>query len=169
MTGLYMSNAELDTITAQKLIDLRPETVRIYPTIILKNTDLAILFESGRFVPMDIEQSVELAVKLEEMFVSNGIKVIRVGLHSIDETAYLAGPWHPAFRELCDSLRFRQRIEPNLHPGHKYEIFVSNNDVSKAVGHKKSNIKYFSDKNIKVKFIGSNDILLLNFEIKEVK
>ena len=44
MIGLYESSKELDIYTAQKIIELQPDTVRIYPTITLKNTYLEKLY-----------------------------------------------------------------------------------------------------------------------------
>lgn len=169
MTGLYTSSDELDIITAERLIELKPNTVRIYPTIILKNTELEQRFVSGEYKPADIESAVKLAALLDDMFVSNGIKVIRIGLHSIDESAYVAGPWHPAFRELCDSMQFRNKLEKQLISGHSYEVLVSPKALSKAIGQKKANIDYFLSKNIEIVFKTQDGINPLNFIVKEVK
>ena len=40
--------------TAQKLIDLKPDTVRIYPTIVLKDTDLAALYADNIYKPQTL-------------------------------------------------------------------------------------------------------------------
>lgn len=49
------------------------------------------------------------------MFRENNIKVIRLGLHSggnVDE-GYLAGAYHPAFRELCEGKIYLKKCSPS--------------------------------------------------------
>ena len=110
MTGLYKSTYEKDLLTAKEIINLQPETVRIYPSITLKNTRLAELFFKGEYIPPTLDETVDLCVKLLDMFKTAGINVIRTGLHSIDTERYVAGPWHPAFKELCDSKQYFDKI-----------------------------------------------------------
>ena len=76
------------------------------------------------------------------MFYENNIKVIRLGLHSIDIKSYVAGPWHPAFSELCYSeLLYNKALELlKNEPSGKYKIFVNPSDISKAVGQHRKNI-----------------------------
>ncbi len=47
MTGLYGSDNETDIRTAKQLIALKPDTARIYPTVVLEHTHLADLYRSG--------------------------------------------------------------------------------------------------------------------------
>ena len=96
MTGLYGDSDSSAIHTAEKLIALRPDTVRIYPTIVLKDTDLAALYADNIYKPQTLSEAVKLAAELYTMFEENGVRVIRLGLHSIEEKAYIAGPWHPA-------------------------------------------------------------------------
>ena len=104
MTGLMGSSFEKDIKTAEKLIELKPDTVRIYPTIVLENTPLADCMKSGEYTPQTLDEAVKLCARLLLMFRENGIRVIRLGLHSGGnvEDGYLAGAYHPAFRELCE-------------------------------------------------------------------
>ena len=82
MTGLMGSSFEKDIKTAEKLIELKPDTVRIYPTIVLENTPLADCMKSGEYIPQTLDEAVKLCAKLLLMFRENNIKVIRLGLHS---------------------------------------------------------------------------------------
>lgn len=157
MTGLYMDNNEKDIYTAKKIIDLRPDTVRIYPTIVLEGTRLSDLVKEGEFIPPSLEETVDLVVKLLGMFKGEGITVIRTGLHTIDENAYVAGPWHPAFKELCESRIFRNKILE--HPKGKYTILVNPRDVSKVIGQKKENILFLKEKGYDICVKPDSDIL----------
>ena len=159
MTGLYGDNDNSTIKTAEKIISIKPDTVRIYPTIVLQDTDLAALYADGIYKPQTLDNAISLASKLYTMFTENDIKVIRLGIHSIAKDAYIAGPWHPAFSELCQSEIFLSKALNKLKTKGNYSIFVNKSDVSKMIGQKKSNIiklenlgfycKVFADKNIK--------------------
>lgn len=141
MTGLYGSDIEKDRYTAKKIIEINPDTVRIYPTITLKNTLLEKLFRSGNYLPSSLDETVELCAELKCEFEKNGIKVIRVGLHSIDENYFVAGPWHPAFGEMCASAELLQKAVSKLREKGNYTLFVNSRDVSKMIGQKRKNIE----------------------------
>lgn len=144
MTGLYGSNDELDRETAKAIIALKPETIRIYPAITLKDTYLESLYKSGEYLPPKLEDAVSLCDELLEMFEKAGIKVIRVGLHTIEDGSYVAGPWHPAFKELCDSkrmLEIAKQALSNLEKG-EYVLRVCPKSISKMTGNKRQNLAH---------------------------
>ena len=145
MTGLYTDTDESSIETAEKIIKLKPDTVRIYPTIVLKDTDLADLYYKNIYKPQSLESAVDLAVKLYKMFSKNRIKVIRLGLHSIETESYVAGPWHPAFSELCLSKIMLSDVLSRMSDKGKYILYVNKSDVSKMTGQKRSNIKALED------------------------
>lgn len=147
MTGLYGSDLEKDRYTARKIIELKPDTVRIYPTVTLKNTLLEKLFLSGDYIPPTLEETIGLCAELKSDFEGNGIKVIRLGLHSIDKDSYVAGPWHPAFGELCESAVMYKKALKILNEKGNYLLSVNTKDVSKMIGQKRKNIE-------KLKFSG---------------
>ncbi len=140
MTGLYGSDNETDFFTAKELIKLAPETVRIYPTIVLKDTDLAALYSEGKYTPQSVEDAAVICGELLELFRKADIKVIRLGLHSIEEDTFVAGPWHPAFSEICQSKMFLNRALKLMKEKGKYIIFVNKSSVSKMIGQNRENI-----------------------------
>lgn len=140
MTGLYGSNDEKDVYTAKEIVKLKPDTVRIYPTIVLQNTDLANLWCSGAYAPQTLEDAVKLAAKLLLLFKEQNINVIRTGLHTIDTEKYVAGPWHPSFKELCDAEIFYKKAISLLEKQGNYTVFVHPSNISKMIGQKRSNI-----------------------------
>ena len=141
MTGLYGDSDETALETTRKIIKIHPDTVRIYPTIVLKNTDLAALCLDDKYHPQTIEEAVNLASVLVDMFEEADIKVIRLGLHSIEEGAFVEGPWHPAFSELCSSNKFLRMALENLKTEGEYKIYVHPSSVSKMIGQKRANIE----------------------------
>lgn len=144
MTGLFGDSDSSAVRTAKRVLEIAPDTVRIYPTIVLKDTDLAALNADGIYTPQTLDEAVNLSAKLYTMFTENGIKVIRLGLHSIEKDAYIAGPWHPAFSELCQSQIMLNEAIKLLKEKGKYTLYVGKSDVSKMIGQKKSNLLHLA-------------------------
>ena len=146
MTGLYGSTDEDSIETAKKIIALKPATVRIYPTVVLENTELAKLYKSGKYQPETVDSAAELCAKLLLMFDEADITVIRTGLHSGGgvEGEYLAGAYHPAFKELCEGKIYINKaieyIKENKIPQGKIIIYVARDAISKMTGQKRCNI-----------------------------
>ncbi len=149
MTGLYMSDDERDIQTAHALCALCPDTARIYPTIVFKNTYLSELYEKSRYRPQTIDGAVMLCNRLLDIFEEKGVRVIRTGLHTIENDKFVAGPWHPAFRELCESARFFDIVMDKIRSGGlrqgSYTIYVPRGCTSKMTGQRRSNILKLKD------------------------
>ncbi len=159
MTGLYRSSIEEDRETWEKICALNPDTVRIYPVVILKGTRLGELFLSGEYKPYDFEQAVELCADFIEDAKKRNIKIIKLGLHASEtvEEDMLGGFYHPAFREICESRIYRREFEnaiKNAGKNIEYACFAVNDKcLSKALGQKKSNAEYFKKSGIELKII----------------
>ncbi len=164
MTGLYGDCDEYAINTAQEIIKLNPDTVRIYPTLVLKNTDLAALYIDKRYQPQNIDEAVSLCSKLLMMFNDANIKVIRLGLHSIENDSFIAGPWHPAFSELCASHILLNKAKALLTENGSYTLYVNSKSISKMIGQQKHNINTL--KNLGFDCIVKSDSLLDKYEIK---
>lgn len=166
MTGLYGDDNAGALRTAKKVIEINPHTVRIYPTIVLKDTTLGALYDDNKYKPQSLNDAVELASELYTMFTDAGIKVIRLGLHSIEESAYLAGPWHPAFSELCQSqIMLKKAISKLIEKGN-YTIYVNNSDVSKMIGQKRCNIMFLESRGYFCRVKPCNDLEKLELKVK---
>lgn len=144
MTGLYGSEDADSIKTADRIIALAPETVRIYPTVVIKGTKLCELMEKCEFKPKGIPETVELCARLIPMFENAGIKVIRVGLHSGGgvEEGFAGGAYHPALRELCEGRIYYNRAFEMLekHEKGRYILSVNPKEISKMTGQKKENL-----------------------------
>lgn len=161
MVGLYGSTPETENETMQKILEIKPDTVRIYPVVILEHTRLAELLKSGTYKPFDFDYVVEFSAECIVNFEKNNIKVIKCGLHASEfvEHDAVGGFYHPAFRELCDGIIYRNKISEIIIPDIKQYIFkVNDKCISKAYGHKKSNVEFFRKKGIEIKFIPDKDI-----------
>ena len=155
MTGLCGSDDETDIRTAREFISLRPATVRIYPTVVIKGTRLEELMNEGKYAPATLEDSVALCARLLQMFDDAGIKVIRLGLHSGGDVSgnFAAGPYHPAFRELVESRIRLGRMLSDLagKPPGKYTFTVPERELSKYIGQKRGNIAELAKRGYEVR------------------
>ncbi len=146
MTGLFQSNFQKDINTADEFIKIHPDTVRIYPTVILDNTYLGELYKNNCYFSYTLDESVNLCSKLIVMFENAGINIIRLGLHYSESlnNNILYNNYHPAFKELCENKIFKNEIKDKLKDikNKDITIFVNPNSKSKLIGQKKSNIKY---------------------------
>ena len=147
MTGLYGDSDETAIKTAEKLIALSPDTARIYPTVVLEGTRLSELYKAGEYKPQTVEEASELCSRLIPMFEEKGIRIIRLGLHSGGnvEEGFVAGAYHPAFKEICESKIYFQNILKEIRreniPKGDITLTVNKKCVSALVGQKRSNIE----------------------------
>lgn len=155
MTGLYGANDESDLKSGADFATLHPDTIRIYPTLVLKGTKLATLYNEGKYIPKSVKEASILVGKLMEIFQNEGIKIIKVGLHSeMDlEGALVAGPFHPAFRELCQSAMIRDKVDFLLENASKgeYLLYLPQKLISSAVGQHRENIIHWKEKGYIIK------------------
>ena len=157
MIGLPDST-ELDEInTAKLLIKLKPKIVRIYPVLVIKGTKLEEEYNNGEYEPLNVIQAVERSKQVAEMFNNKKIKVIRIGLQNTDEISdpknksseVVAGPFHPAFRQLVESSMWYDAIVSKIKRFNTkvktIEIRANSDDVNNIIGHKKENIEKLKD------------------------
>jgi histone acetyltransferase (RNA polymerase elongator complex component) len=148
MVGLPGDNPEKFVATVEEVIRLRPHFVRLYPTVVIKGTQLERWFRNGRYAPLSLEQAVDLTKEALKRFQQAHIPVIRIGLQP---TAALsrniaAGPYHPAFRQLVESVLLYEQAADLLaqfpHEGGISPTFlVSPQDISTFYGQRRHNIQ----------------------------
>ncbi|MCR5208301.1 MAG: radical SAM protein [Eubacterium sp.] len=152
MTGLYLDTDEKSVETAKKLIELKPDTVRIYPTVVLKGTLLAELYDEKVYLPPGADDAAALCTRLIPLFENAGIKVIRLGLHSSEDIKknMVAGAFHPAFGEIVQSRFMLNKVLE--YPPASYEIFVNPKSVSKLKGNQKRNVYFLMEEGYQIKY-----------------
>ncbi len=171
MTGLLGDSDEKSLKTCEDIISLKPDTVRIYPTVTLEGTYLGELYKKGEYKPQTLDNAVSLCGKLLKKFYDEDIKVIRLGLHSGGnvEEGFLAGPYHPAFGELCEGEIYLNEAKKQLEDMPKGEklIFVNPKEISKMIGQKGKNKKYLADMGYIVSVKGKECLSKYEIEINE--
>jgi len=147
MPGLPGDTPEAFQETVSQVIALRPDFVRLYPALVIKDTPLAELYRAGKYSPLSLDDAVLLCHKAMARFEQAGIEVIRVGLQPTAELerpgTILAGPWHPAFRQLVESSRFLEKMCSLLSTSDQagtVTLVVNPADISTVIGQKRRNI-----------------------------
>ena len=157
MVGLPESTRLDEINTAKQLIKLKPKMVRIYPTLVIKNTKLEKEYEEGKYKPLSVVQTVEVCKDLVRMFTDKKIDVIRIGLQTTDEISkpgsknseVVAGPFHPALRQLVESAMWYDAIVGKIKKLNvkvkEVEVTVNPVDSNNVIGHKKENVLKLKD------------------------
>lgn len=148
MPGLPGDSSDSFMRTIDTVIGLRPDFIRIYPSLVIKNTPLEDLYASGRYTPLSLDDAVALCREALERFDQAGIEVIRIGLQPTEELerpgTIIAGPYHPAFRQLVESSilldKMRTVLRANRGMTGQVTFQVNPKDLSAAIGQRRSNI-----------------------------
>ncbi len=157
MVGLPESTRIDEINTAKALIKLKPKMMRIYPVLVVKDTKLEKDYQEGKYEPIPLVQAVETCKELVRMFANKKIEVIRVGLQNTDEitdpqangSQVVAGPYHPAFRQLVESAMWYDAIVAKIKRLNvkvkEVEVTVNPIDSNNVIGHKKENVLKLKD------------------------
>ena len=152
MTGLPGSDDARDIQTARSIAALHPDGVRIYPTVILRDTPLCDLWQAGKYREHTVEDAVRVCARILPIFENAGIPVIRLGLNPSDELsggAAVGGAYHPALGELVRSRLWRDKAEAilsGIEPGADVVLGVSANRISVMTGQHRANLSYLQER-----------------------
>lgn len=153
MVGLPESTRLDELNTARDLAKLKPKMIRIYPVLVIRNTQLEQDYRKGEFEPLTLEQTVEICKELTCFFEKKRIKVIRIGLQNTDtilspeneHSQVIAGPYHENLRQLvCASYYYdllNEKIKKINTKAKEIEITVNPQIVNDVVGFKRENIE----------------------------
>ncbi|MFK4785825.1 elongator complex protein 3 [Fusobacterium sp. MFO224] len=166
MPGLPGSTFEKDFETAKKVVEINPVNVRIYPTLIIKDTELEKMYKTGSYEVLSMEEAIKRCRKICALIELNGIKIIRVGLQPSEDLrnggVSVEGAFHPAFKELVEGeiyFSFLKKIE--IQDGH-LDVQTCEKNVSKIIGINKRNKKRLKGLKIKINNSLSVDKVIVN-------
>lgn len=173
MIGLPKDSKEKCIRSAKRAIEMKPAIARLYPTVVIKDTELAEMLKRGEYEALGVDEGVETVKEMYKLLTEAGIKVIRVGLKSTDlitngEGGQLAAAgYHPSFRQLVESEIAREilekqvgglfpQIREDFYPYEKYgfaptALFEANEHCfSNLIGYRASNKKFFADEYVRL-------------------
>ena len=193
MIGLPGDTLEKAMSTAQKIIDLGASNTRIYPTLVIKETVLYRWYQQEKYKPLSLKEAVAWSKQLLLKFEKAGIRVIRLGLHPseglLDGSEWVAGPFHPSFRELVLTEIWHDLLVPLLYKNtlaqadvsardrgnkgksrrlhRRIEIEVPSKEMNYAVGYGGKNKKILLEHFREVKFTSDSHLSARNFKVKD--
>jgi histone acetyltransferase (RNA polymerase elongator complex component) len=150
MAGLPGDTPEGFNQTIREVRDLKPDLVRIYPTVVFPETVLAQWVEKGHYTPLALAEAVSLCRGAVDLLETAGIPVIRLGLQSHDRMFLgkdiLTGPYHPAFGDLVRGESFLMKIKQDLAERKFFreaglELRVAGRDIGFLTGNNRENLK----------------------------
>lgn len=145
MIGLPGDTFEGFMRSLDQIIELRPDFVRIHPALVLKGAPLETLWRAEEYLPLSLNEAVEWLARGVLKLEKGNIPVARIGLQPSDELEahLLAGPYHPAFHQLVDSVIFFDMAEHLLrsNPAGSQPVFVCYpKDLSNLKGQRNENL-----------------------------
>ena len=161
MIGLPGDTPEKSLQTAREIVQLGATSTRIYPTLVIKDTELESLFLAGKYTPLSIDDAVRWAKEIVLAFEASGVNIIRLGLHPSEGLLHgenlVAGPFHVSFGELVMSALWNETLKSllkiNLPERSNVVISINPRQINNAIGHGAQNKIMLQQKFNIVKFI----------------
>ncbi len=154
MVGLYQSTLSAEYFTLEQLLQCKPDTLRIYPTVVLEGTELAQYWQQDRDGFLSFEEVLDFCAYAVCACHKEGVALIRMGLHDSASLRQhrIGGYYHPAFGELVTARLYRHVLDRAIwqHPADTLVVQVNPCKVSQLVGQKGCNRVYFAEKGIKL-------------------
>ncbi|MBO4739973.1 MAG: radical SAM protein [Bacteroidales bacterium] len=169
MIGLPEDTLEKSLFTAQKIIDLKADNTRIYPTLVIKDTALASWWKAGKYKALSLQEAIDWCAKIYMLFVNNNVQVLRVGLHPseglINKRDLLDGPFHVSFKELVLTKIWEEKLLqiPENKQG-KLIIRIAPQAMNGAIGYYAENKKLLTTRFAAVQFVA--DVQMKNFDFE---
>lgn len=165
MIGLPLDSVERSKETAKKILELGAKSTRIYPTLVINNTDLADLYKAGKYKALSLEEAVDWTAEIYKVFSQTDITILRVGLHPsealIKGEQLLAGPFHVSFKELVLTKLWQEKLA-NI-PNNTKTISVNPREINYAIGYNGVNRKILQEKFPFLKFISDSNVQIGTF------
>lgn len=146
MPGLPGDTPAKSFNSLKRVIAVGADFLRIYPVIVLRGTELARRFQSGEYVPMTVEEGVQLCKVLLHESMLCSVPVIRIGLQAdegLNKTTVLGGCWHPALGRLTRSELYFDllcTLLSGVPPGLPCTILCHPSRVSEVTGQGRINL-----------------------------
>ena len=106
MTGLPGDTRLKSLDTAKRFTEMQPDGVRVYPTVVVRGTELYEMWKRGEYTEHTLEDAITLCAEICRVFNDASIPILRLGLNPTDALSAgdaAAGAYHPALGQLVYS------------------------------------------------------------------
>lgn len=117
MPGMPGMDEAAFTADWQRALALKPDALRLYPCLVLAETELARLHAAGQFTPWELEKTVPLLADALLASWHADVPIIRMGLapqDTLDNGGIIAGPRHPALGSMVRGLALYRYIRESV-------------------------------------------------------
>ena len=170
MIGLPGDSKEKCLESARRAVALKPEIARLYPTVVINETELADMYRAGTYKALTTEEAVDITKDMYRILTGGGVQVIRVGLKNTDlindggpESQVLAD-YHPSFRQLMDTAIAREDIERGMaelrSAARQVELAAAPQSFDALSGYHGANRKWLKEAYPEVEFTFTADATL---------
>ena len=147
MPGLPGDTDQTFARSVDDVLYLEPDFVRLYPTLVVRHTELFQMYQEGKYTPWSLERTVDNLKTAVKKFRAKNIPVIRLGLHPDPSLLknYVDGPYHPSLRYLVDCRigldEMIDGIQGQKIINEQVKFKVPSKRISVYIGHKRENIQ----------------------------
>jgi histone acetyltransferase (RNA polymerase elongator complex component) len=172
MIGLPGDNAQKSLKTAQKIIDLKADDIRIYPCLVIKETKLHELLQQQKYKALTLEEALAETKEIVKLFEKANMNIIRIGLHPSEalttDKELIDGPYHPSFKELVMTEIWHDIFQDLLKQKHhrNIKIQVATKELNLAIGHKSKNKIALQEHYEVVQFIPNPELKGRDFSVE---
>lgn len=158
MVGLPNETMDDVQTTVQHMVRLKPYYIRIYPLVVLEDTDLGEKYKKHNFSPVLFEEALDRTVFIYLHALKHNIKVAKMGLtdNEIIKEKVLAGQYHPAYGYMVKSRAFYLAIIAKLCAvpvkGNTVTIHLNHRDIPHLLGNKRMHITRFEEEDIHIQW-----------------
>jgi len=159
MPGLPGDTAEKSLDSLSRVLEMGPDFIRIYPALVIAGTGLAQLHADGMYQPLTLSAAISLCKVMLHRSLLRGTPVIRIGLQPTADLqrpgTVLAGPWHPAFRQLVEAELFYDLVSRVLggqaSEGMFATVVCNPSRVSDVVGQSRANrVRFLREQGVRI-------------------
>lgn len=165
MIGLPGDNKQKAIKTAQDIVNMEADETRIYPLLIIKDTDIHKMYIRKEYTPLELSETIDTCADLVKIFMESDIKILRLGLHPSEDLStekdLIAGPYSPALKQIVLSQIWMNNLESIMDIKNKnktLELEIAAHEASYAAGYKGINKEKLMTVFKKVKFIKNTNM-----------
>lgn len=104
MPGLYGSSLKRDQLMFQKLFnspDFQPDMLKIYPTVVTRNSDLYKLWKNSKYKPLSDKNFQKFILEVKKDIIPPYVRIARL-VRDVPATSIVAGPIASNLRQLIE-------------------------------------------------------------------
>jgi len=158
MTDLPYSDYNKDLRSVIETVNLKPNVVRIHPTVVLKGSQLEKDYRENKYNPKSVDETVSDLWKFYVLINAKNIKISRIGicLYGEQKKSVVAGPYHESLGDIVKSIVYLNILEKIYLEKGRLKIPFSQKNI--FTGYKKIILNNLEENKINYEFCETDEI-----------